>query len=469
MRNSRSLDQSEVTPSASFMTSIEDRGSQLSIKSPNKANNAKLPKAVLYVVILIIIAGAMVGAYSAIGSMKSATTLSPSSQPVDGEEYGIGIPASNGSAENQIIEVGTTVATATATAVSTETMFMTSASSSSVNLGQNPQTGGTKQSNTQSGANNSNSASAGFLEFFSNVTLQVAAPASTMQKVSAVAYSLGGYVAYSYAENSSALAVIRVPAVNYQSALAQIEGLGNVTFTSSTSNDVTVQYTDLNATLQSLLTEQTALLHILNQTTQVNETLIVESQIQSVDAQINSIESQILETSTLIDYSTITVSMNIAPKPAPPPQPLNMKVTATPLSGRTPLAVTFNAVVTGGSTPYIINYNFGDGTSAEAQAVIHTFTSGGSYNVTVTATDALGNVTSKYVIITVSSVPLQNQFSAFSTTIAALFFGVLEGIAEVAVVVLPLAAVAVIIIIPIRNRSRISGNKKAETPTSNEG
>jgi hypothetical protein len=290
-----------------------------------------------------------------------------------------------------------------------------------------------------------------------------------MQKVSVVAYSLGGYVAYSYAENSSALAVVRVPAVNYESALAQIEGLGNVTLTSSTSNDVTVKYTDLNATLQSLLTEQTSLLRILNRTTQINETLIVESQIQGVDAQINSIESQILETRTLIDYSTISVSMNISPKPALPPQPLNMKVTATPLSGRSPLAVTFNTVVTGGNTPYIINYNFGDGTSAEAQALIHTFTSGGTYNVTDTVTDALGNATSKFVIVTVSSVPLQNQFSGFSVTIVALFFGVLAGIAEVAVVVLPLAAVAAIIIIPIRNRSRIMGNKKAEAPTSKKG
>ena len=287
--------------------------------------------------------------------------------------------------------------------------------------------------------------------------------------MSVVAYSLGGYVAYSYAENSSALAIIRVPAPNYQNALTQIEGLGNVTFTSSTSNDVTVQYTDLNATLQSLLTEQTSLLRILNQTTQVNETLIVESQIQGVDAQINSIESQMLETRTLIDYSTISVSMNIAPKPAPPPQPLNMKVTATPLSGKSPLSVTFNAVVTGGNAPYIINYNFGDGTSAETQALIHTFTSGGRYNVTVTATDALANVTSKSIIITVSSIPVQDRFSAFSTTIITLFFGVLEGIAEVAVVVLPLAAIAAIIIIPIRNRTRIMGNKKTEAPIGKEG
>lgn len=207
----------------------------------------------------------------------------------------------------------------------------------------------------------------------------------------------------------------------------------------------------------------------MNQTTQVNETLIVESQIQGVDAQINSIESQMLETRTLIDYSTISVSMNIAPKPAPPPQPLNMKVTATPLSGKSPLSVTFNAVVTGGNAPYIINYNFGDGTSAETQALIHTFTSGGRYNVTVTATDALANVTSKSIIITVSSIPVQDRFSAFSTTIITLFFGVLEGIAEVAVVVLPLAAIAAIIIIPIRNRTRIMGNKKTEAPIGKEG
>jgi hypothetical protein len=306
----------------------------LSTKFPNKA---KLPKPVLYLAVLIIIAGAIVGAFSVVGSLKSATHLAPASQPIFGV---VRTPASNGTyaPENQIInQGGTTIIslateTATATETAAETTFMTTASfsSSTMNTAQNQQSGGTEQSNTQSGANTSNPTSSGFLEFFSNVTLQVAAPSSTMQKVAVVAYSLGGYVAYSYAENSSALAVVRVPAVNYQSALVQIEELGNVTFTSSTSNDVTVQYTDLNATLQSLLTEQTSLLRILNRTTQINETLIVESQIQGVDAQINSIESQILETRTLIDYSTISVSMNIAPKPTSPPWPLNMKVTATP-------------------------------------------------------------------------------------------------------------------------------------------
>ncbi len=217
----------------------------MSTKFPNKA---KLPKPVLYLAILIIVAGAIVGAFSAVGSLKSATHLAPASQPVSGAVYGTSGQQWNIRPGKPNYQSGRVLqslpsATETATATRDDDVYNYSFSpSSTVNTAQNQQNGGTEQSNTQSGANNSNPTSAGFLEFFSNVTLQVAAPSSTMQKVSAVAYSLGGYVAYSYAENSSALAVVRVPAVNYQSALAQIEGLGNVTFTSSTSNDVTVQY-----------------------------------------------------------------------------------------------------------------------------------------------------------------------------------------------------------------------------------
>jgi len=354
--------------------------------------------------------------------------------------------------------------TATAMATTFEISSSTSSPSSSVVVGLNPSSGA-QQSSTGT-QNNSNATSSGYLEFFSNVTLQVLSPSTTMQKVSVVAYSLGGYVAYSYADNSSALAVIRIPAGNYQNALAQVETLGNVTYTSSTSNDVMVQYTDLNATLESLLTEQSSLLQILNRSTLINNTLTIESQLQGVDAQINSIESQILETRTLIDYSTISVSMNVAPKTPNYTQPLSLKVSATPMSGKSPLAVTFNTIVSGGETPYIINYNFGDGTSEEAQALIHTFTSPGTYNVTVTVTDALGNATSKFVIITIASPPVQGQLSSFSSTLAYLFFGVLEGIAEVAAVVLPLAAVAAVIIIPLRSRTKIFGEKKSSVEGS---
>ncbi len=205
----------------------------------------------------------------------------------------------------------------------------------------------------------------GFIEFFSNVTLQVTSTQSALSKATAVAYTYGGYLAFSSYSNTNSIAVLRIPASNYASALSQIEGLGNLTGLSSSSNDVSIQYTDLNATLQSLLTEEASLLKLENESNSLNSTLLLEGQIQNVDTQINEIQSQILQTRVLIEYSTITATFNVE-IPIPPPPPivlLKMKLTATPTSGLSPLSVTFNAVVTGGDQPYIINYNFGDGST----------------------------------------------------------------------------------------------------------
>ena len=328
----------------------------------------------------------------------------------------------------------------------------------------------TTQSTTMSSTsppNQSGGSGSGFLEFFSNVTLQVVSPASTLKSITALAYSLGGYIAYSLQENTSALAVIRVPANNFQVALSDVQAYGNVTYSSFTSNDVSVKYTDLNATLQSLITEQSSLIKILNQSTSVNETLQVESQIQGVDAQINSIESSILQTKTLIDYSTITANLNVAPKQAPPPKPLALKVSATPTSGESPLSVTFNAIVAGGVAPYLINYNFGDGTSAQGQTLVHEFVGAQRYNVTVSVTDQSGNVSTEYLSINVTSPP-HVGFSDFTNTVVTLFVGVVEGIIEVAVVVLPLLAVATLVVIPIRHRSRFGGKKTIEEKSGDQ-
>src|SRR6266849_8421974 len=96
------------------------------------------------------------------------------------------------------------------------------------------------------------------IEFFTNMTLQATSAPSAFAKATVIAYSVGGYVSFSTETNSSALVVLRVPAANYQEALAQVEALGALINLRSSSNDVTVQYTDLNATLLSLQAEQTS-------------------------------------------------------------------------------------------------------------------------------------------------------------------------------------------------------------------
>jgi PKD repeat protein len=407
-------------------------------------------KVALAILAFIIVAGVLVGFYTLFttNTLQSNNGLSfaPASFPLGGYN-------GNGNLQSPATTV-TMMATTSASMASPSTQVIVTSNQQSTT------TNVASSSTTQGDSSNSH----GMIEFFSNVTLQVVSPANTMRSVTALAYSKGGYVAYSYQMNTSALAVLRIPAENYQIALDSVESFGNVTYISSTSNDVSVKYTDLNATLQSLLSEEASLIRLMNESNSVNETLIIENQLQGVNAQINAIQSSMLQTRTLIDYSTISITMNLAQKPPPPAKPLVLKVSATPTSGQSPLSVTFNAIVTGGVAPYIVNYNFGDGTSAQGQSLIHQFYGDQPFNVTVSVTDQAGNVSTQYLTIKVTTPAANVGLSMFTNTVVTLFVSVIEGIAEVAVVVLPLLGVAAVIILPIRYRSKMSGARKASKP-----
>jgi len=306
------------------------------------------------------------------------------------------------------------------------------------------------------GQTNSSLGGGAQIEFSSNVTIVAAVPQQTAAEVVALAYSVGGYVAYQSTYRDSAYVVIRVPVTSYQTVLAKVQTMGNVTGLFSNSNDVTTQYTDLNATLVSLRSEQAALLRLINESTTINSTLAIENQLQGVNQQINDVQSQILQTKTLIDFATIDVSISKTAQQVP----LSMTLAATPLNGTAPLSVTFNAIIKGGAQPYFVNYNFGDGTADQGQILIHTYYASGDYKVTVTATDQNGTVARASATIRIAAAPSHYGIVNFPTMVANLFVSVVEGIAEVAVVVLPLAAVGAVIVMPLRRRSRIQKNAK---------
>jgi PKD repeat protein len=333
----------------------------------------------------------------------------------------------------------TTTVLGTVTETSTATTFATTTTSGpGSNQGVSPSTSPTQANSGRD------------IEFFSNLTLNVSSPSASLQKAGVIASAVGGYVASSTYTESFATVTVRVPAQNYETALSQLEALGSVVSASSSSNDVTVQYTDLNATLQSLLTEQTSLIKLLSQANSVNATLDIESVLQKTDTQINSVESSILDTAQLIDYATIGI---VFQTPVPVTSvPLVVKLSATPLRGMSPLSVTFNALVSGGVQPYIVNFNFGDGTSAEGQQLIHQFTQAGSYNVTVSATDQSGNVSLAWIMVHVTSPPVSSGLAAFGGYVWTLFAGVVEGIIEVAAIVLPIFAVLYVGVLPAYRR-----------------
>ena len=349
-----------------------------------------------------------------------------------------GAPTSNSGSMGVTQVLGVTTSTETTTMSSTTTtMYSTSTAL--------PATG--QYTNVTQG---SPGGAGGMIEFSTDLAITARAPEQTASAISAIAFTFGGYVAYQSTYNTSAYVVIRVPAPDYQKALSQVMGLGDFVSESSNSNDVSVQYTDMNATLASLRTEQSALLKLLNQTASINSTLAVEGQLQQVDQQINYVESQILQTRTLIDYATINVTVTQTAQKTP----LAMTLSTIPLNGTAPLSVTFNAFVKGGAQPYVVNYNFGDGTATQGQIVIHTFNQAGNYEVVVTATDQNGTVVQKTATVKVVAAPSPPAVSGFFGYVGGLFLNVVEGIVEVAAVVLPLAAVGVAIVIPIQRHER---------------
>jgi len=379
-----------------------------------------------------------------IGDLSAEVNAAQNANSAAGGSYLFGTPGANygGQGTTQVLGVPTT----------TETLTMTSTTTTMYSKGTVPQTG-VQYTNVTQGSPGS---VGGLIEFSTDLAIMAKAPEQTASAVSAIAFSFGGYVAYQSTYNTSAYVVIRVPSADYQKALTQVMALGTFVSETSNSNDVSVQYTDMNATLASLRTEQASLLKLLNQTASINSTLAVESQLQEVDSQINSVESEILQTKTLVDYATINVTVGQTAQKVP----LAMTLSVTPINGTAPLSVTFNAIVKGGAQPYVVNYNFGDGSATQGQIVIHTYNQPGDYKVLVSVTDQNGTVVSKPATVDVVAAPSPSGVGGFLGYVWGLFLNVVEGIVEVAVVVLPLAAVGVAIVIPIQRHDKSKQNIK---------
>src|SRR5207249_3844614 len=88
-----------------------------------------------------------------------------------------------------------------------------------------------------------------------------------------------------------------------------------------------------------------------------------------------------------------------------PRPPLTASFRYSPSSPQTGQTITFTASASGGTPAYVFNWSFGDGSVATGNPSLHTYTSSGSYNVTVTVTDANGSVSYSSQAIRVAALP----------------------------------------------------------------
>ena len=146
------------------------------------------------------------------------------------------------------------------------------------------------------------------------LTLEVNDVYEGVEAVTNIASSVDGFVqstnAGEYPDGSRYGSItIRVPAERYTDAIGLIRDAGlRVVDESSNAQDVTEQYTDLEARLAVAKEQEAAYLGLLDRAASVSDLLEVQRELSNVRANIESLQGQLQYYDNRTELSTITVS-----------------------------------------------------------------------------------------------------------------------------------------------------------------
>ncbi len=135
--------------------------------------------------------------------------------------------------------------------------------------------------------------------------------------------SCGGYVENMSADtrysSSSRYATmtIRVPAERLEEFVTAVCGISNVVQRSENTEDITLTYVDLESHTNALRTEQERLIELLKQAENVSEILEIEDRLSYVRYELEYMQSQLRTYDNLVDYATVTISINEVEKLTP--------------------------------------------------------------------------------------------------------------------------------------------------------
>lgn len=125
----------------------------------------------------------------------------------------------------------------------------------------------------------------------------------------------GGYVQSSsintHGDNSRYYdATIRIPADKYKEFLSEIQGSGNVSSYSEKVDDITTEYNDKQARLNSLKAEESRIMEFYQKAESISELMDIEQRLSDIRYEIDYIETQIKNYDLLVAYSTLTIHVS---------------------------------------------------------------------------------------------------------------------------------------------------------------
>jgi hypothetical protein len=130
---------------------------------------------------------------------------------------------------------------------------------------------------------------------------------SVVAQLSTLATAQGGYVSSSNSNLGSGEpfgeVVLRVPVGHFNDAIAAASKLGHVLSLTTSADDVTGHYVDLNAKEHALERTRSSYLSILARATTIGATLAVQERIEDVQQQIDELHGQLKVLSSQASYS----------------------------------------------------------------------------------------------------------------------------------------------------------------------
>jgi hypothetical protein len=145
-----------------------------------------------------------------------------------------------------------------------------------------------------------------------DVTLEVKNVTGTVDALKALAIAQGGYLSSSNIQNNeynqlTGTVIIRIPQAGFDNAIAGVKALGTVKSISTSRQDVTEEYVDLQAQKTSYTNQLAQYNVIMKQSTKVEDIITVQEQIDQVQTQLDRLNGRLNYLNNQIDISTITV------------------------------------------------------------------------------------------------------------------------------------------------------------------
>lgn len=148
----------------------------------------------------------------------------------------------------------------------------------------------------------------------SYITIEVPNVTTAIDQLKTVVTAHGGYIG-SMTVNSRdgnrlyAVMTMRVPAREFDAAVAGVKPLGTLKSESLSAEDVTEEYVDLQAERSAYANQLAQYNRIMERAVNVSEVLAVQVQIERVQVELDRIDGRMKYLDNRVDYGTITVTL----------------------------------------------------------------------------------------------------------------------------------------------------------------